>query len=89
MNARTAPDYAAFTAANRSRSRNAATLRVRQARAVLDQPVVLTDVEHQVLAARIAFPDDSLAHIAATLGMTKHAYAAALRRALHRHALPR
>jgi hypothetical protein len=56
------------------------------AQAILDTDTPLTEKYRAVLTARVADPWATLAELAASTGLTKHAYAACLRRALIVHA---
>lgn len=78
-------NYPELHEANASRTRTAAARTVDQARVALSIVTDSTragDYWRTILEARIDNPDKSLAQIAETLGLTKHAYSAALRRAL-------
>jgi DNA-binding phage protein len=73
---------AAIQESNAGRVVAAAGRGVEEAVGRLRDPCGLTPVAVRVLRARVDHPTASLAQIAGTLGMTKDAYAAALRRAL-------
>lgn len=79
----------ALKGANRARAERAAARTVADAKAVLDAAddgtMTLSARYRAVLTARVADPWASLAELAATLGMRKDQYAAALRRALLVH----
>lgn len=81
---------AAFQAANAARTGAAAPRTVAAATAILDaaddEMVVLSSKYRAVLEARVADPWASLAELAATVGLSKDACAACLRRALIVHA---
>lgn len=77
-----------LAAANRARHEAATGRAVQAAWAILDSDTPLTGKYRQVLEARAADPWASLAELAASTGMTKHAYAACLRRSLIVHAVP-
>lgn len=76
-----------LAASNRARHEAATGRAVQAAWAILDSDTPLTGKYRAVLEARVADPWASLSEIAASTGMTKHAYAACLRRALIVHAV--
>ena len=75
-----------LAAANRARHEAATGRAVQAAWAILDSDTPLTGKYRMVLEARVADPWASLSELAASTGMTKHAYTACLRRALIVHA---
>lgn len=85
---RTTKQAEILAAANRTRHEAATGRAVLAAWAILDSDTPLTGKYRMVLEARVADPWASLAELAASTGMTKHAYAACLRRALIVHAVP-
>ena len=75
----------ALAAANTARTGRAAARDTAHAQAVLDSGVHLSARDRSILTARAVDPWASLAELAASTGLSKDGYAAALRRVLRLH----
>ena len=75
-----------FQDANTRRTIDAAMFRVELAKVALERKGegYLTPLQAEVLAARVAYPRDSLAELADRIGRTKHSVSSALRLATNR-----